>query len=221
MTVSGHAATIDDKGVHVDGTDGPSLSQQLARQGVTIRTVGAHDGHSKTGARSDATALAVDVELPVKGVPYIPNPLPPLPPPFDQVPQLPGVNANGTYVAEVTLGAVGAAAGVGAEPTFDLGGVGQVPPPAAATGTPAAAAPPPSGGGDLVTGLSTPPEQSAPAVANPSQSLLGGFRDLLSKEQLEVLYAVLALGTVGLFVGWRGSMVLSQRRLTGPGRRRR
>ena len=220
VTVAGHAATIDDSGVHVDGTEGPAAAQELSQHGVTVRTLGAHASHTRNGTRSDAAGLSVSVQLPVEGLPYIPNPLPPFPPPFDQIPALPGVNANGTYVADITFGAVGAAAGVGTEPSFDVGGVGTIPSGHHPSRPGSAAARVPSGGQATGTAITTPPDQSAPSVAQPPQSLMGGFRDILSKDKLEILYAVLALGTLALFIGWRGSMLLTQRRLAA-GRRRR
>ena len=214
VTVAGHPATIDDDGVHVDGADGPSVRRQLDRSGVAIRTVGVQRADTRRVGRSDATGLAVDVVLPVSGVPYIPNPLPPLPPPFDQIPPLPGINANGRYLAHITLGSVGAVAGIGVEPTFDLGDATGTPaaPAARGGGQRAATGTPPPGGTDLVDGLSAPAPESPPAVA-PPQSLLGRFEDVLSKAQLEALYAVLALGSVGLFVGWRATVLLRRRAL--------
>src|SRR5205807_4052444 len=116
VTVAGVPAQIDDKGVHVAGQNGPSLTQRVAQQGVDIRTVGTQRNDTTSLARSEATGLIVTFSLPVSGLPYVPNPLPS---PFDAVP---GVNANGTYVGYVTLGAVGAVAGANAQPTFALGG---------------------------------------------------------------------------------------------------
>jgi hypothetical protein len=205
VTVAGHRASIDDHGLHVDGSDGPALARQLAAHGVSLRTVGVHRHGTRSGTRSDATGLQVDVRIPVSGVPYLPNPLPALPPPFDQVPQLPGVNANGRYVAHVTLGAAGAAAAVGRQPTFDLGGVipGAQPP---NDRSDRAVAGPPLGGRDLVNGLGDPARQPAPVVADPQASLVRRLADVLSPQQLEMLYAVLALGSMGLFVGWRAAV---------------
>ncbi|MDQ1703789.1 MAG: hypothetical protein QOF18_155 [Frankiaceae bacterium] len=218
VTAAGQAASIDNAGIHVAGKDGPAVTRRLSQHGVTLRTVGAHRVDTSNSGRSEATGVEVDVALPVSGLPYVPNPLPPLPPPFDQVPALPGVNANGTYVGHITLGAVGAAAGHGREPVFASGGAGQP-----GGGPPGQPAPPgttggqPLAGGDLVSGLATTPTQPAPTVA-PSQSLLRSFRDLLSGGQLETLYAVLALGSLGLFFGWRVA-VLARRRPVVGGRR--
>lgn len=210
VTVAGHAASIDDKGVHVDGAGGEGLSRQLTRSGVSIHTVGAEHHRTRTGTRSDAVGLSIDVAVPVNGVPYIPNPLPPLPPPFDQVPTLPGVNANGTYVGHITLGAVGAAAGVGTQPSFALTNVGPgsttTPSAPVGTGTPPSVAP--LGGSDLVSGLATPTPANPPSVAAPGPAVLRGFADLVSKAQIETLYAVLALGTLALFLGWRAAVTI-------------
>src|SRR4051812_8200686 len=220
VTVAGQAATIDDRGVHVLGNDGPSVSRQLDRSGVQVRLVGTHRADTATGARSDATALEIDVPLPVSGVPYVPNPLPTLPPPFDQVPQLPGVNANGTYLARVTLGAVGAAAGYGQEPSFDLGSFGTVGRPRASGGPgdgPAAAGAPGSIGDQLGSGTAAgaaPP----PQVAAPQSGALRGILDGFTSGQIESLYAVVALGVALLFIGWRGAVLL---RHGPPGARRR
>jgi hypothetical protein len=220
VTVAGRAATIDDRGVHVLGNNGPSVSQQLDRSGVQVRLVGTHRADTATGARSDATALEIDVALPVSGVPYVPNPLPTLPPPFDQVPQLPGVNANGTYLARVTLGAVGAAAGYGQEPSFDLGSFGTVGQPRAsgrAGGGSAAAGAPGSIGDPLGSGTAVgaaPP----PQVAAPQAGGLRGILDGFTSGQIESLYAGVALGVALLFIGWRGAVLL---RHGPPGARRR
>jgi hypothetical protein len=211
VTAAGQAATIDHDGVHVAGQRGPSVSRQLTQAGVRIRSVGVHRADTATGGRSDATGLQIDVAVPVSGVPYVPNPVPTLPPPFDQVPALPGVNANGTYVAHVTLGAVGAAAGLGTEPTFHLGGFGTVPTPAGTSS---------SAGGSTVTSAAggTPqlPKAAAPrgSTASPPQVAAphsGGFRGLLdglTSGDVRTIYAVLALGGLAMFVGWRGSVLL-------------
>jgi hypothetical protein len=218
VSVAGQRASIDDRGVHVPGADGPSLTHQLDQAGVSIRTVGAHRADTATGARGDATALEIDVQVPVSGVPYVPNPLPQLPPPFDQVPQLPGVNANGTYVARVTLGAVGAAAGIGEEPSFSLGGFGTVPTPAAGGGGGSAASAPTSLGQQLGSSGGSVGAVPPPQVAAPQAGGLRGILDGFTSGQLETLYAVVTLGSVIVFVGWRGAAVL---RHGPPGARRR
>jgi hypothetical protein len=218
VSVAGQRASIDDRGVHVPGADGPSLSHRLDQAGVSIRTVGAHRADTATGARGDATALAIDVQVPVSGVPYVPNPLPQLPPPFDQVPQLPGVNANGTYVAHITLGAVGAAAGVGEEPNFSLGSFGTVPTPSARAGAGATGSAPTSLGQQLASSGSSVGAVPPPQVAAPQAGGLRGILDGFTSGQLETLYAVVTLGAVIVFVGWRGAAVL---RHGPPGARRR
>jgi len=209
VTVAGHTASIDDSGVHVDGVGSDALLRQIDQRGVTIRAVGTQRHTSRTATHSQAVGLSIDVALPVSGVPYIPNPLPPLPPPFDQIPTLPGVNANGTYVGHVSIGAVGAAAGVGTQPTFDLG---DVTPTVGALGGPndrgsaAAAGSAPLGGNDLVDQLAT--GATAPPSIAAGRPVLRGFADLIGKSQLETLYAVLALGSLGLFVGWRAAVAV-------------
>ena len=208
VTVAGHTASIDDKGVHVDGAGADGLARRISQSGVDIRTVGAQRHNTRNGSRSEAVGLRIDVAVPVSGVPYIPNPLPPFPPPFDQIPALPGVNANGTYVGHITIGAVGAAAGVGIEPTF-FGAPSTIgpaqPTQAGRVGTSVPAATPP-GGNDLVSKLSTP--AATPAIASPPTGPIRAVADLISKAQLETLYAVLALGTLALFIGWRAAVTL-------------
>ena len=221
VTVAGQTASIDERGVHLPGTDGPSVSQRLEQAGVTVRLVGTNSTDTRSGARSDATALEIDVAIPVSGVPYVPNPLPTLPPPFDQVPQLPGVNANGTYLARVTLGAVGAAAGFGVEPTIDnFGDFGPVPAPGAGSSTSgsAAAGAPGSLGGQLGGSAGGVPA-APPQVAAPQAGSWHGFLDGFTSGQVATLYAVLALGAVILFIGWRGAAVL-RHGPTRPWRRR-
>ena len=197
VTVAGQKATIDETGIHVAGANGPALGQRLASNGIAIKTIGVTKTDAVDAARSEATGVEVDFSAPVSGTPYIPNPLPS---PFDAIP---GVNANGTYVGRITLGAVGTAAATEIEPTFSLGGF----PLAATTATPpAVAAAPPAGGGLLQQLAGTPP--AAPAVAPQTTT----FRVALDAFSLGDLYAVLALGTVGLFVGWRLLPLLRRRR---------
>lgn len=220
VTVAGQAASIDERGVHVPGGDTPPVSQQLDQAGVSVRLVGTHHVDTRSGARSDATALEIDVAVPVSGVPYVPNPLPALPPPFDQVPQLPGVDANGTYLARVTLGAVGAAAGFGTDPTFDLGGFGTIPSPAAQAGGASTAGSTTAGApGSLGSqlGASGSAPAGAPHVAAPQAGGFRGFLDGFDRGQVDTLYAVLALGTAVMFIGWRGAVLLRH----GPPRARR
>jgi hypothetical protein len=195
VTVAGVPAQIDDKGLHVAGHNGPSLTQQVAQQGVDIRTVGAQRNDAAALARSQATGLTMTFSLPVSGLPYVPNPLPS---PFDQVP---GVNANGTYVGYVTLGSVGAVAGANAEPTFALGGSFLL-------GAPGVPASPAAGA------LADNPVLGAPGIApvqapqvSPPLTFIRGFLDGFTTD-LADLYAALALGTVILFVGWRATVSL-------------
>ena len=199
VSVAGVPAVIDERGIHVAGQNGPTLTQRVAQQGIDLRTVGVQHTDSGSLARSEATGLSLTFSVPVSGVPYIPNPLPS---PFDAVP---GVNANGTYVGYVTLGAVGAVAGANAEPAFALGGafpLSSVPQPP--TGSNAALADNPL--------LGVPPTATgvAPQVSAPTafvRGILDGFRTDLAD-----LYAVLALGTLLLFIGWRAAVALRRSR---------
>lgn len=196
VTVGGVPASIDERGVHVAGRDGPRLSQAIAKKGISVHTVGADRADSRTVARSTATGLSVDLTVPVSGLPYVPNPLPS---PFDQIP---GVNANGTYLGHLTLGAVGAVAGANVQPAFALGGLSPLTPPSAVAGTPAGGAPPAAGSLGSRAGAAVPGQ--TPQVATP-RGFLHGFLDGFTTD-LANLYAVLAVGTAVLFVGWRGAI---------------
>jgi hypothetical protein len=212
VTVAGQPATIDENGVHVAGLKGPSVTQRLASHGVRIRTIGVHRTDTRLAGRSDATGLAIDAAIPVSGVPYIPNPLPPLPPPFDQIPQLPGVDANGTYVAHITLGSVGAVAGLASDRSVVIGGTSPLPP--VPTSAPSSAPPgtSPLAGGPPATvpGVTT----GAPPAVAPPAGALRSFVDLLARDVVEDLYAVLAIGTLALFLGWRMTVLgVNRRRL--------
>lgn len=212
VSVAGRSATIDDEGVHVAGSDGAALGRRLATNGIKVRTVEAHRATSRTAGRSDATALLLDLALPVDGLPYVPNPLPPLPPPFDQIPALPGVNANGTYIAQVALGSVGAVAGLGHDGAFPLGDIDPLPDdPVAGAPDRGVRADGPLTGADLVDGLTNPPGQVPPAVA-PQTGVLRGFLDRISAAAVEQLYAVMALGAIGLLLGWRATVALRRHR---------
>lgn len=202
-SVGGVAATIDDHGLHVAGADGPSLSQHVTQNGISIRLVGAQQTDTSNVARSDAVGLEVTFAAPVSGVPYVPNPIS-----ADPFNQIPGVNANGTYIGHLTLGAVGVVAGANAAPTFDLGGITPLP---ATPGAPPAGAVPTSSGGGAVAALPLPARE--PVVSTP-RGLLHYFLDGFTTD-LANLYAVLALGTVALFVGWRGVIALRRRRPVG------
>jgi hypothetical protein len=189
VSVAGQPASIDESGLHVAGQNGPELGRQLAAQGIAIRTVGTTKTDAPDAARSDATGLEVDFTLPVSGTPYIPNPLPS---PFDVIP---GVNANGNYVGRITLGAVGAVSATELQPSFDLGGF---PLTNAIPSTPSGAVTAPATStGDLLQQLATAPP-AAPQL--PARSTLHAVLEAFS---LSDLYAALALGTVGLFLGWR------------------
>lgn len=195
VTVAGQQASIDNDGIHIAGQNGPALAQQLAQQGVTVRTVGVNRSDAVGAARSDATGLTIGFSVPVSGLPYIPNPLPP---PFDAVP---GVDANGTYVGTITLGAAGAVAAGQTQPGFDLGGfVGSVtgaPPATTARATAPATGLPPQVG-------SAVPPASPPLVAGRPSFV----RFVLDAFSLRDLYAALALGTVLMFVAWRGLLAV-------------
>jgi hypothetical protein len=204
VTVAGVPARIDERGIHVAGNDGPGLTQRVAQQGVDVRLVGVQRTDAGSLARSEATGLAVTFSLPVSGLPYVPNPLPA---PFDQVP---GVNANGTYVGYLTLGAVGAVAGANAQPSFALGGSFPLTPPAARGPADTALADNPLLG---APGATAPVR--APAVSPPVRLLRGvldGFTTGLAD-----LYAVLALGTMALFVGWRVTVAVRRSRPVAGG----
>jgi hypothetical protein len=204
VTVAGVPAQIDENGIHVAGQTGPGLTQQLAQQGVDVRTVGTQRNDTGSVARSEATGLVVTFSVPVSGVPYVPNPLPA---PFDQVP---GVNANGTYLGHVTLGAVGAVAGANAEPTFALGATFPL------SSTPAGVTP--TGGvvaDNPLLGAPAAPVH-APQVSPPVR-VLRGILDGFTTD-LATLYAVLAVGTSALFIGWRVTVALRRpRALAGRG----
>jgi hypothetical protein len=204
VTVAGVPASIDAGGIHVAGQDGPALGQKLTEHGITVRSIGATRSDGSGAARSDATGVEIDFSLPVSGTPYIPNPLPP---PFDQVP---GVDANGTYVGRLTLGSVGAAAALNLTPTFNLGGFGLAPV-AGTPGTPGIPGTPGRAGVALPgsTGLTAPGQP--PQVANGSPGLFRALLDSLSRRDGETIYLVIALGTVGMFLAWRGGVAWRRR----------
>lgn len=195
VTVAGQPASIDGDGIHIAGQNGPSLARQLTQLGVTVRTVGVSKLDTSGAARSDATALSIGFSVPVSGLPYIPNPLPP---PFDAVP---GVNANGTYVGTITLGSAGAVAASQSQPTFDIGGI-LTPTTAFPPVTPPAAAPATTP--DLPPAVQSNPPAAPPVVA----SRPGLVRFVLDAFSLRDLYAVVALGTVLMFVAWRALAAL-------------
>lgn len=196
VTVAGQPASIDGDGIHIAGQNGPSLAQQLTQQGVTLRTVGVNKVDASNAARSDASGLSIGFSVPVSGLPYVPNPLPP---PFDAVP---GVNANGTYVGTITLGSAGAVAASQSQPSFDLGGI-LTPTTSFPTTVPPATVPDTAPGSPPQTVQSAPP--AAPPVVASRPSLV---RFVLDAFSLRDLYAVVALGTVLMFVGWRALSAL-------------
>jgi len=171
-----------------------------------VQPVAVNRDDTRHGARSDVTGLVITSSLPVKGTPYIPNPVSSIPP-FNQVP-ITGVNANGTYLTTVQLGAAGSAAAVQKQADVGLGGVSPPvqpvrQPPAPATGgggsgTVAAGnvAPAPPAGGSVA-----PAPGTAPQVAS-RPSATHGFLDAFTLN-LSHFYLVLALGSAALFAGWR------------------
>ncbi|MDQ1699830.1 MAG: hypothetical protein QOG34_1693 [Frankiaceae bacterium] len=196
VTVAGQPASIDGDGIHIAGQNGPSLAQQVAQQGVTLRTVGVNRSDATRSARSDATGLAIGFSVPVSGLPYIPNPFPP---PFDAVP---GVNANGTYVGTITLGSAGAVAAGQTQPGFDLGGIITPVTTAGTTAPPVTV--PPAAPGSPPQAVTAKPPASAPVVAD-RPVFVRVFLDAFS---IRDLYAVLAIGMVAMFVGWRALLAL-------------
>lgn len=203
VSVAGQDASIDGDGVHVGGQDGPA-PPALARQGLTVRLVGTDRQDRAGSARSTASGLEVTAVVPVAGVPPLPA----------------GPNPNNGYTVRLVLAAVGTAAATQADETFSFptfpgalrgrpgsppGRLPAVPATAPVTGTvsvpgPATGAPPPpAAGGD------------APVVAGPAGG--GGFA-LLSVD-LSLVSAVLALGTMAAFLGWRAFALLATVRRRG------
>jgi len=207
VTVAGVPASLDEHGLHVAGHDGPSLTHRVAQHGIAMRIVGADRSDTSTLARSTASGLQIDFAVPVAGLPYIPNPLPA---PLDQIP---GVNANGTYVGQLTLGAVGVVAGANLLPAFDLGLSSPLAPPSSTSaGTPAAT-------GASGVALGVPPSLTAPGqqpVVTGPRGVLHVFLDGFTTNLANV-YAALAIGTAVLFIGWRA--LVAYRRLRPAGRR--
>lgn len=214
VTVAGQPATIDGSGIHVAGQDGPALTKTLANSGLTVRSLGVTRSDTANSARSTAGGLQVDVSVPVTSAPYIPNPLASVPP-FDQ---LPGVDLKGTYLASLQIGGAGIAGasqrqiGVGAGPLTPSHSGSGVAAPRGTSGSGTAGTPAIPG----TPGTPGTPGQQAPLVAAAASH--GGFLDALSREALESLYLVLALGSAAIFLGWRGSAMLRQHPLV-PGRR--
>jgi hypothetical protein len=213
-TVAGQSASIDDNGVHVAGHDGPSLSRAVRAHGIDVHTVPSTRHDTRVSGRSQTGGLAIDISYPVSGVPYVPNPLPTLPPPFDQIPH-DGVNANGTYVAHITFGTVGAVAALSRQPVFDLGAPPlanpSTPPGSTAHGSAPGTVAGPLPGGSSRT-ATTPAAPSGPPAVAGAPGGVRGFLDALGRDALEDLYLVLALGTAVLFIGWRTAVVVRFRR---------
>lgn len=204
VTVAGQRATIGNDGLHVAGHNGGKLLRRLAAKDIEVKPVTVSRNDTRHGARSDVTGLILTSSVPVKGTPYIPNPVSSIPP-FDQIP-VTGVNANGTYLTTVQLGAAGSAAAVQKQADIGLGGVA---PPVQPVHQPAA----PSGGGagavpvgnsapaPPAAGSAQPAQGSAPQVASRTPAT-HGFLDGFTLD-LSHFYLVLALGSAALFVGWR------------------
>jgi hypothetical protein len=210
VTVAGQKATITRHGIEAAGHGvGSSLATKLVRSGVVVRSLGVTRTDHANSARSSAGGVEIDFAAPVKGVPYIPNPLSGLP----GLDQIPGVDLKGTYLGVIQLGGAGAAGAVQHQRGL------PALPPASTTGrsphagtvghsgaAPASVQPPPSVAPSPVVAVAPP---STPATLFSS----------LSRISLMTLYLVLALGTAGLFLAWRGT-VSYRRRPTAPGRGR-
>ncbi len=209
VSFAGQSASIDSSGVHVAGHNGPSPARQLSRQGVTVTLLGADRADGTGAARSDARGLMVTFALPVNGVPYVPNPVP-CPDGFPFC--VGGVNVNATYVGTLTLGSAGVA--VDAEPPLGLGGLLAPPltPGAAAGGSGQGPRLAPGAGAAAGSAQQPPPRGAMPLVAKPVAPAPRGALAGLSRVPLGALYAVLALVTVTLFVGWRATMTLASGR---------
>lgn len=203
VTVAGQAATIDEAGVHVAGQDGPAPPQPLRQQGVSVRLVGVDRSDHPGVARSTATGLLVTAAVPVQGVPSVPNPVGCPPDPFPCPPD--PSNLNATYLVDLTLGSVGALATAQPGFSFALGTPLLTPPGNGVLGVrdsaPVAAAASPTSAG------AGTPAAAAPRMGPPVRPrwLLAGFLHV----PLDALYAVLALVTASVFVGWRAVVTLA------------
>lgn len=205
VTVAGHRATVDSKGLHVAGAHGPALLHRLSAQGITVDPVTVNRHDTRRGARSDTTGLVVTAAIPLKQAPYVPNPLSSVPP-FDQIP---GIDLSGTYISTVRLGGVGAAAGISHQADVGLGKLGKVPvtPPAApptSGGGGGSGAVPPGGGSGGAGGAPVPTVSGGPVGGGPRVAPAAGpVRLLADTTDLERLYLVIALGAAAIFAGWR------------------
>jgi hypothetical protein len=214
VTVAGQSATITSTGIHLAGHHLASLANKLVRSGIKVHTLGVARTDHANSARSSAGGVEIDFAAPLKNAPYIPNPLANLP----GLNEIPGVDLKGTYLGLVQLGGAGAAGALQQQP-------GGAMPPASTTGrapkTSRARPTSRSGNNSTTAGAvkaptATPPP---PAVAASPQSGVRLFTVALSRDDLLTLYLVLALGTAGIFLGWRGSVVY-RRRPSATGRRR-
>jgi hypothetical protein len=217
VTIAGKSATITGHGVEVDGHPlGSVLSTKLVRSGVQVRSLGvARTDHAKS-ARSSAGGLEINFALPVKNAPYIPNPAAGLP----GLDQIPGVDLKGTYLGVMRIGGAGAAAAIAEQP-----GAVKLPPvttnghnrrPRVASGTH-------NVGGVQRSGLGrsgSSPQAPAPVVAADPANKPSAYFVGLSRDDLLTLYLVIALGTAGIFLGWRGTVAAKRRRLSTAGRGR-
>jgi hypothetical protein len=216
VTVAGKHATITAHGVQVAGHSlGSALSTKLVRSGVEVHSLGvARSDHAKS-ARSSAGGVEIAFALPVKNAPYVPNPLAGLP----GLDQIPGVDLKGTYLGVVQLGGAGAAAAVQQQP-----GPAKLPPvttngrKAPSTGR--------SGAGNLASTQNAASRPNGPTGGGAAPVVAAGptkptaYFVGLSRDDLLTLYLVIAFGTAGIFLGWRGSVVARRRRASAAGRGR-
>ena len=143
VTVAGEAASIDDSGVHLAGTDVGSPVPALVQQGLEVRLLGASRQDRPGAVRSAAGGLLVSVSVPVSGVPQL-------------LPGLPSVNRR--YVGSVLVGGAGAVVAAAVETGVDL----VLPP----------VAPPGSAAEHVVPPLLPPPAAvGVPPVAVPETNL--------------------------------------------------
>lgn len=212
VTVAGHAATIDEKGVHIEGQAAPSLLQNIAQQGMDVRFGGIDKTLALGTARTAAYGLQVQFDRPINGIPYqcLASPTVPLPDPLpNQVPCPP--DANRQYTVTLNLGAVGAA--VIAQPGDNLSFPdfsGGLPTPGS-FGVGAPSFTPPGAGGTLpsvagATGTAGTTGARPQVAARPQRGVA------LLTDDLSTLYLALAGGAAALFLGWRAATVLMSTR---------
>src|SRR5699024_1901915 len=109
VTVAGHKATIDDRGISIDG-QGPggailaglndALEQALAMLGVSSRIVGTQTSEEDTGLSVRAAGLRIAIDHEVKDLPTLQLPCLPIP----ELPCIAPPNPNGKYSATLLLG---------------------------------------------------------------------------------------------------------------------